>query len=122
MTVAQERRRQCIQTQEPSLPIHAAGTASSGSSLQLVGGAPPIPEGQDGAAEQEMPRASMRRPHRCPTKVKPMPGGREEAHHPPHQNALVEQTLMIIQLPVSQVEAIVIDNAGKQREDWHQQD
>ena len=60
--VAQERCRQHIQTQEqPSLPTHAAGTASSGSSLQLVGRAPPIPEGQNGAAEQEMPRASMGR-------------------------------------------------------------
>ena len=48
-TLAQERCRQHIWTQEqPSLLNHAAGTASSGSSLQLVGGAPPIPEGQDG--------------------------------------------------------------------------
>ena len=76
MTAAQERRRQHIQTQEqPSLPIHAAGTASSGSSLQLVGGVPPIPEDQDRAAEQEMPRASAGRLHRCPMKVRPMPGG-----------------------------------------------
>ena len=60
---AQERCRQHIHTQEqPSLPTHAAGTASSGSSLQLVSGAPPILEGQNGAVEQEMPRASMGRP------------------------------------------------------------
>ena len=58
------------------LAYHAAGTASSGSSLQLVGRAPPIPEGQDGAAEQEMPRASVGRPHRCPMKARLMPGGR----------------------------------------------
>ena len=38
---------------------HAAGTASSGSSLQLVGGVLPIPEGQDGGVEQETPRASV---------------------------------------------------------------
>ena len=75
--VAQERCRQHIQTQEqPSLPFHAAGTASSGSSLRLVGRAPPIPEGQDGAAEQEMPRASVGRLCRCPTKVRLTPGGR----------------------------------------------
>ena len=74
---AQDRCRQHIWTQEqPSLLAHAAGTASSGSSLQLVGRAPPIPEGQDGGAEQEMPRASMGRPYRHPTKVKLMPGGR----------------------------------------------
>ena len=36
-----------------------------------------------------------------------------EAHHPPHQNTLVEQTPMIIQLPVSQVEAVGIEDAGK---------
>ena len=77
MMVAQERCRQCIQTQEqPSLPTHAAGTASSGSSLQLVGGAPPIPEGQDGAAEQEMPRANMGKLYKHPTKARLMPGGR----------------------------------------------
>ena len=76
VTAAQERCRQHIWTQEqPSLPIHAAGSASSGSSQQLVGRVPPIPEGQDGAAEQEMPRASTGRPHRCPTKVRPSPGG-----------------------------------------------
>ena len=46
MTAAQERCRQQIQTQEqPSLPIHVAGSASSGSSQQLVGRVPPIPEG-----------------------------------------------------------------------------
>ena len=59
---AQERCRQCIQTQEqPSLPIHVTGSASSGSS-QLVGRVPPIPEAQDGAAEQETPRVSAGRP------------------------------------------------------------
>ena len=46
----------------------------------------------------------------------------EEAHHPPHQNALVEQIPMIIQLPVNQVEAVGIEDAGEQRGDWHQED
>ena len=50
-----------------------------------------------------------------------MPEGRGGSP-PSHQNALVEQTLMIIQLPVSQVVAIGIDDAGEQREDWHQPD
>ena len=45
-----------------------------------------------------------------------------EAHHPPHQNALEEQIHMIIQLPVSQVEAAGIKDASELREDWHQQD
>ena len=119
---AQERCRQHIRTQEqPSLPIHAAGTASSGSSL-LVGRVPPIPEGQDGAAEQEMPRASTGRPRRHPMKVRPVPGGGGEDHHPPHQNTLEEQTPTTIQLPVSQVEAVGIKDTSEQREDWHQQD
>ena len=75
VTVAQERCRQCIWTQEqPSLPIHVPGSASS-RSLQLVGRVPPIPEGQDGTAECEIPRISMDRPHRCPTKMRPTPGG-----------------------------------------------
>ena len=73
---AQEKCRQHIQTHEqPSLPTHAAGTASSGSSLQLVGGAPPIPEGQGGGVEQATPRASAMRLHRCPMKARLMPGG-----------------------------------------------
>ena len=76
VTAAQDSHRQCIWTQEqPNLPVHAAGIASSGSSLQLVGRAPPVPEGQDGGTEQEMPRASTGRPHTCPTKARPMPGG-----------------------------------------------
>ena len=75
VTAAQDRCRQHIQTQEQSnLPVHAAGTASSGSLLQLVGRALPIPEGQNGGAEQGMPRANGRRPHRCPMKARPMPG------------------------------------------------
>ena len=75
MTAAQERCRQCIQTQEqPNLPIHATGSASSRSS-QLVGRVPPVPESQDGAAEQETPSISTGRPCRCPTKIRPTPGG-----------------------------------------------
>ena len=45
-----------------------------------------------------------------------------EAHHPPDQNTLEEQIQMIIQLPVSQVEATGIEDTSKLREDWHQQD
>ena len=64
---AQERCRQGIQTQEqPSFPTYAAGPAISGSSLQLAGRVPPIPEGQDGAAEQEMHRTSVGRPTDAP--------------------------------------------------------
>ena len=77
MTVAQDRHRQHIWTQEQSnFLVHAAGTASSGSSLQLVGRVPPNPEGQDGGAEQEMPRANAGRLCRCPTRARLMPGGR----------------------------------------------
>ena len=70
MMVAQERCRQHIWTQEPSLPIHAAGTASSGSSLQLVDGVPPILEGQDGAVEQKTPRATCAETAQMPCKGK----------------------------------------------------
>ena len=75
MMAAQERHRQRSWTQEqPSLPIHVMGSASSGSS-QLVGGVPPVPEAQDGAAEQGTPRVSTGRLHRHPTKARPTPGG-----------------------------------------------
>ena len=122
-TAAQERCRHQIWTQEqPSLPIHMAGSASSRSLQQLVGRVPPIPESQDGAADQEMPRASAGRLCRCPTKVRLTPGGGGEAHHLPHQNTLVEQSQMTIQWPVSQVEATGIEDAGEWRRDWHQQD
>ena len=66
--------------------------------------------------------ASMGRSRICPTKVRLASGGGGEAHHLPHQNALVEQIQMTIQLAVSQVEAAGIEDAGKLREDWHQQD
>ena len=112
MTAAQERRRQHIRTlEQPSLPIHVARSASSRSSQQLVGGVPPIPEGQDGAAEQEMPRVSTDRWCRCPTKMRLTPGGGGEAHHLHHQNVLVEQIQMTIQQPASQVEATGIKDA-----------
>ena len=74
MTAAQERHRQRIWTQEqPILPIHASGSASSGSS-QLVGGVP-IPEAQEEVAEQETPRVNVGRLHRHPAKARPTPGG-----------------------------------------------
>ena len=67
---AQEKHRQCIQTQEqPSFPIHVTGSGSSGLS-QLVGGVPPVPEAQDGTAEQETPRASVGKLHRCLAKAR----------------------------------------------------
>ena len=72
---AQERRRQRIWTQEqPGLPIHVTGSGSSRSS-QLVGRVPPVPEAQDGTAEQEIPRVSAGKLHRCLTKVRPASGG-----------------------------------------------
>ena len=81
-TAVQGRCRQRIWTQDqPNLPVHAAGAARSGSSLQLVGRAPPIPEDQDGGTDQGMPRTSMGRLLRCPMKVRPMPGG--EGGSPP---------------------------------------
>ena len=59
---AQERHRQCIQPQEqPTLPIHVTGSTSSGSS-QLVGGVPPVPEAQEGAAEAETPKVNAGKP------------------------------------------------------------
>ena len=72
---AQERCRQCIWPQEqPTLPIHVTGSASSGLS-QLVGRVPSIPEVQDRATELETPRVNVARPHRHQTKAKQTPGG-----------------------------------------------
>ena len=122
MMAAQERHRQRIWTQEqPSLPIHATGSASSESS-QLVGGVLPIPEAQDGAAEPETPRINAGRPHKCPTKARPTPGGGGEDHHLPHWNTLEEQIRMIIQQPASLVEATGVRDASGWKEDWHQRD
>ena len=119
MTAAQERCRQCIQTQEQSnLPIHVTGSASSRSS-QLVGRVPPIPEAQNGAVEQETPRVSVGKPCRCLTKVRLTPRGGGEDHHPPHRNILEEQIQMTSQQPLSLVEATGIGDASGQKEDWH---
>ena len=84
----QERCRQCIQPlKQPALPAHASESMGSGLS-QLVGGVPPVPEAQDGAVEQEMPRVSVARPHRQQTKARPAPGeGGGVDHHLPFQNA-----------------------------------
>ena len=82
-TAAQERCRQCICTQEqPGLPIHVTGCGSSGSS-QLVGRVHPVPEAQDGTAEQETPRVSASKLCRCLTKVRPAPGGGGGGGSPP---------------------------------------
>ena len=48
-TVAQERHRQHSRIQDiPNQPAHLVRETSSGSSLQLVGMAPPMPENQEG--------------------------------------------------------------------------
>ena len=49
--------------QQSALPVHMSESMGSGSS-QLVDGVPPVPEAQEGAVEQEMPRVSVARPHR----------------------------------------------------------
>ena len=65
--VAQDRCQQHIRTQDPSnLPVQTAMAASSGSSLQLVGRAPLVPEGWEGDTGLRMPRASAGRPHELP--------------------------------------------------------
>ena len=112
-----------VRTQEqPGLPIHMMGSGSSGSS-QLVGRVPPVPQAQDGIAEQETPRVSAVKPHRRLTKARSAPGGGGgEDHHPPHQNILEEQIQMTTQQPVSLVEATGAGDASGQKEDWHQGD
>ena len=98
MTAMQERCRQCIRPQEqPALPIHVSGSASSGSS-QLVGGVPPSSRGSGwSAVEPETPRVNVARLRRQQTKARPTPGGGGGGdHHLPLQNALEEQILMII--------------------------
>ena len=75
VTATQERHRQCIwPLEQPTLPVHASESTGSGSS-QLVGGVPPVPETQEGAAEQEMPRVNVARLCRQQTKARPAPGG-----------------------------------------------
>ena len=60
----QERHRQWVRPlKEPVLPVPANKSTSSGS-LQLVGGIPTVPETQEGATEQEMPRLNAARPRR----------------------------------------------------------
>ena len=121
-TAAQETHRQCIQPQEqPTLPIHLTGSASSGSS-QLVGRVPSVPEAQEGTVEQETPRVNAARLYRHQTKARPTPGGGGggEDHHLPHQNILEEQVQMTTQQPVSLVEAAGIKDSGRLKEDWHQ--
>ena len=71
-TVAQERRRQHSRVQDiPNQPAHLVRETSSGSSLQLVGGAPPTPENQEGAtAPAKPPHSGLGRAHRCPPRLR----------------------------------------------------
>ena len=66
-TVAQERYRQHSRMQDiPNQPAHLVRETSSGSSLQLVGRAPPVPENQKGATTlAEPPQPSSGRLHCC---------------------------------------------------------
>ena len=74
-TATQERHWQRVRPlEEPVLPVQANESTSSGSS-QLVGGIPTLPEAQEGATEQEMPRTNAARPRRHQVKTKPAPGG-----------------------------------------------
>ena len=70
--VAQERHRQHSRIQDvPNQPAHPVRETSSGSSLQLVGGAPPSPENQEGAATlAEPPQPSLGRPHHHPQRLR----------------------------------------------------
>ena len=69
--VAQERCRQHSRIQDiANQPTHPVTETSSGSSLQLVGGAPPMPESQEGATTlAEQPWLSLGR-MRCHPKTK----------------------------------------------------
>ena len=61
-TAMQEKRMQCVRPlEEPILPVQVNKSTSSGSS-QLVGGAPPVPEVQQGVTEPEMQRLNVARP------------------------------------------------------------
>ena len=68
--------------EEPVLPVQANESTSSGSS-QLVGGAPPVPEAQEGVTESGAPRLNVARPHRQQIKAKPAPGGGGGGGSPP---------------------------------------
>ena len=60
---AEKRRQRVRPMEEPVLPVQANESTSSGL-LQLVGGAPPVPEAQEGVTESEVPRLNVARPCR----------------------------------------------------------
>ena len=118
MTAAQERCQQQVRPlEEPVLPVQANESTHSRSS-QLVGGIPTLPEAQEGATEQEMPRTNAARPRRCQVKTKPAPGGggEEVGPHLSLQNGQEEQIQTTLQ-PVSLVKVAGIGDTGEQRED-----
>ena len=64
VTATQERHRQWVRPlKEPVLPVPVNESTSS-RSLQLMGGIPMVPETQERAMEQEMPRMNAARPRR----------------------------------------------------------
>ena len=81
-----------------------------------------IPEVQEGGTEQVTHRANVRSHADALRGQDQCQEAEKVAHHLHHWNTLAEQIPMTIQLPVSQVEAVGIENASKQRGDWHQQD
>ena len=70
--VAQERHRQHSRVQDiPNQPAHPVRETSSGSSLQLVGRAPPASENQEGATTPaESPQTGLGRVHHCPPRLR----------------------------------------------------
>ena len=116
--VAQERCRQHSRIQDvPNQPAHLVRQTSSGSSLQLVGRAPPTPENQEGATTlAEPPRPSLGRLH-CHPQDWGSWGMEVEVHCLPLQNAWVELTQMVNPPWVNQMESIGAGGTKGQRED-----
>ena len=120
MGATQERCRQRVRPlKEPVLPVPVNDSTSSGSS-QLVGGIPTVPETQEGAMEQEMPRLNAARPHRRQVKAKPAPGGGgggggSPPSSPERQGG--EDSDDYSTVSMSLVKAAGIGDAGGQRED-----
>ena len=95
--VAQERPRQHSRVQDiPNQPAHLVRETSSGSSLQLVGGAPPMPENQEGATTPaEPPQTGLGRVRHCPQDRGSRGMKEVEVHCLPLQNTPVELTQMV---------------------------
>ena len=63
VTAMQERHRQCVQPLKEPTSTHAHEQIYRFQIITTDGWSTPVPDAQEGAAEQEMPRVNAARPH-----------------------------------------------------------